>query len=127
MTSISAITVIHNKDGGLEVRHALTTSLGNPENREPSIRRVLDYIAKDVRESFEQSLASKNYFADDIAEITIQVATEQKLTGFVTEGLLRDWESVSVNLSVTDPTRFVVRGRIVPRYPLNGIDFSFTI
>ncbi len=123
----SGIMVLHNRDLGLAIRHSLTTSLGNPANQEPSIVRTLDFLSTDFRESFENVMESNDLQSDEITQVSIRTGTEQRLDVHVLGGTIRDWESVSVTVHPSDVRRFLVKGRVMPRYPLNNIDFEFSI
>lgn len=119
--------VLENENNRLKIRHAVTTSLSNPENQEPSVVRTLDFLARDFITAYGQTLSDGDFFADDITKETFRASTEQRLSIHATSGIITDWDSVEVDTNPDDSRRFIVQGRINPRFPLNGVDFDFTI
>ncbi len=89
--------------------------------------RYLDFLARDFKTVFEATLSGGNFYADEITKETFRSSTEQRLTLHAQDGIIRGWDSVEVETNPIDERRFTVRGRIDPRFPLNGVDFRFSI
>ncbi len=121
----SGITLVEPVLGGGRIVWGKTTSKsGFPEEEEPSIVFIRDYVAKNAR------LATRGFVgkvADDTFGTSLETRVFSFLDGIKTAKIITSYRDVTVRVDSTEPRQWNIRFGIRPPYPVNWIYIKFDI
>jgi hypothetical protein len=114
------------KNGQLQIRHGVTTDTSSVYNREISLVRAQDFMIETLVASVENAgLIGTPITGQTTANITGLMTSN--LANLVTQGVIANYNGLTVTESSTDPTIINVTFQYVPSYPLNYITIVFSI
>lgn len=126
LDSSNGLLVIENKGGVLQVRHSVTTAVGDLKTQEVSVVRAKYDMAHRVRTSLEGSLIG-NVSSSTTAPILVGGTVSGVLDQLVVEGVIANFSGVSARVLDSQPTTVEVRFSYSPMWPINNIDVIFNI
>jgi hypothetical protein len=114
------------KNGQLQVRHGVTTDPTTVYTREISLVRAQDFMIETLVASVENAgLIGTPITAQTPANITGLFVSN--LTALVNQGVIANYNGLTVTESSDDPTVINVVFQYIPSYPLNYITIVFSI
>lgn len=115
-----------NRRSQVRCMHGLTCDLTDATTQEVSLVEVEDFIkAQSLRQlesKFVGAPLTRSVFA------SVNAALTSYWEGLIVRGVIAEYDqgSVSAKASPSDPRTIIVNGRILPVFPLNWIDISFS-
>lgn len=121
----NGVTVVESAQGGIRIRHALTTDLTNVNTATPSVVLIKDNIKKTLRPLLDRTYIGTKITARTPADVTSTIKTflEQKIS----DQIIVEYRNISVVQDAIDPRTLNVRFDIKPAYPLEFIDVQFSL
>lgn len=121
------ITLIQLKGGVGSIYQACTTTNdANPIDEEPSIWRIRDYVAINLRTTLENLFVGQAFVpATALGAMTRSVT--QQLQAFIDQNILAAYDNVRVTLDPIEPRQADISFDAEPVFPLNGISIQFNV
>jgi len=117
------ITLVQAFQGKSQIKRSITTTLSsNATEEEPSIVRISDYLAMNIRKTLEDKYVGKVVMFDVLKEI--ETATKQFLQQQIAKTLITQFANVKVKVDAQEPRQVNVSFDCRPVYPLNTIVIS---
>lgn len=126
LDSQAGLFVIQDKGGVLQVRHGVSTAVGNINTAEASVVRAKYEMAHRVQSILDSSIVGQVLDLVD-APLTIRDVVVGTLEQLLIEGAIDNYGSVTARVLDSDPTTVEVRYEYRPAYPINNIVVQFTI
>ena len=124
-----ACIVFQNRNGGLSVRHGLTTEMGSLNSREISMVRQADALLVALQQGMENSgLIGSPITANTV--VTVQGAIVSILQQAINQGVILSYTNLVVAQEIWpggDPTVIAATFSYAPAVPLNYIEVTFAI
>jgi hypothetical protein len=122
----AGVSVVVPITGGGRVRFGLTTiQNGVPEEEEPSVIDIRDFVAKVSREGLEERFVGTPFDRTTIG--SIQTVTTNILTALVSQGLITQFAELSVKRDSVEPRQVNVRFAVEPVFPVNWIFIDISV
>jgi hypothetical protein len=123
--SSAGLMAVQDRGGILQVRHGVTTAVGDTRTREASVVRAKYGMATRLRRALETYIGTVSTPLGAVALIT--GATIGVLNTIVLEGSISDYQNVQARVLESDPTVVEVRFSYTPAWPINNIEVIFTV
>jgi hypothetical protein len=121
----AGVCVIKETAGILRVRHGLTTDMTNANTQEITVPQIKDYCIQNVRNGADFYVGTKLIGNGSTKKIEVSIGTV--LDKIIDADIIAKHANISVKRDQTEPRRVKVSFSILPVYPLNWIDITFTI
>lgn len=120
------LTLLVAREGASAVNRFVTTiANGNPVEIEPSIWRIRDRVAIDVRTLLENRFVGSVVTNDVIDDI--QVTTRNFLKSKIDQNIITGYANVRVEVDSVEPRQVNVSFDIAPVFPLNDVVIRITV
>lgn len=120
------VTLLVRREGTSIVNRFVTTiGSGNPVEEEPSIWRIRDYVAINVRELLENRFVGNvitEEVVDDIASVTVNF-----LKSLIEQNIITGYANTTAVVDPVEPRQVNVSFDIEPVFPLNDIVTRITV
>lgn len=126
LDSSAGLMVIENRGGVLQIRHGVTTAVGDSKTQEASVVRAKYDMAHRVRTSLESSLIG-TVASPTAAPLLVRGTVAGVLDQLIVEGVISGFTGVSARMLDSEPTTVEVRFSYTPAWPINNIDIIFNI
>ena len=122
----NGVLILVNNNGVIQVRHAVTTAVGNINQEELEIKILRNQTRKDLRALFDPFIGQKydNKLNGKLASTLVNFCN-QKVTNKIYESY--DPSSISVVQSASDPRKALISYTFTPVYTDTEIDITFAI
>lgn len=120
------LTLLLQREGTSIVNHFVTTIANfNPVDEEPSLWRIRDYVAIEVRRVLENRYVG-SVVTQEVVE-DVKNSTIALLQGFVDQKILTKYSGVQVSVDQIEPRQVNVAFDIEPVFPLNDIVLNISV
>ena len=120
------LMVIENNNGVVRVRHAITTAVGDSNNRELNAMRSKFFMIETVRNTLDTNALGK-ILADNRAPFVISSMVIGTLEYLRNTGAIAGYSNVSATPNSTSPTSMVVRFTYSLPYAINNIEVALSL
>lgn len=121
----AGLTVLRN-NGGVQIKHALTTDTTSIAKRELNVVRAKHYMMTLIRRSIDDQIIGQ-VIADENAPFTVQVMVGGILETLSSQNIIVTYGGLTARLSESNPTQVEVRFSYKPSFPLNYVSVEFNI
>lgn len=125
-SGLGFLVVENNKNGGVQIRHSLTTDISSVDKAELSVVRAKFNMINSLRQTIDTQVIGK-IVADDAAPITVRQAIAGTLRTLQDNGEIVAFNAVQAQVDSLDPTVIGVRFNYRPAFPVNYINISFSV
>jgi hypothetical protein len=121
----NGVAIVETGPGGFRIRHAVTTDNTNVNTVTASVILIKDHIRKTLRPLLDKQYIGTKITAGTPSAVATTITTylEQKIT----DQIIVNYRNVSVTQDATDPRTLNVKFDILPVYPLEFVDVSFSL
>ena len=120
----AGVCVIKETAGILRIRHGLTTDMTTANTQEITVVQIKDYAVQNVRNGCDSYIGTK-LVTGTTKKIEVSVGTI--LSQIIDADIIVRFANVSARRDQLEPRRVKVSFSILPVYPLNWVDITFTI
>jgi hypothetical protein len=120
------LMVVENKNGLIQVRHALTLDTTSTATKELSVVRAKHRVIESVRDTLDTQIIGQ-VIADGESPIVVRSAVIGVLDQLRSERDIVTYGDVQSRLSSIDPTVVEVRFSYAPAFPVNYINVVFSL
>ena len=116
------VMILEQTDSGspIEIRHGLTTDMGNIQNRELTITEIGDYVSKYLRDGLKNYIGNFNITSEFITRLKASV--NSLINNLKRDNVIVDAKIEQLLQDEDNPDTVVVRISIQVPYPCNYID-----
>jgi hypothetical protein len=125
-SGLGFFVIENNKNGGVQVRHGLTTDIDSVDRSELSVVRAKFNMINSLRQTIDTQVIGK-IVADDSAPIVVRQAIAGTLRTLQDNGDIVAFNAVQAQVDSLDPTVIGVRFNYRPAFPVNYVDISFSV
>jgi hypothetical protein len=125
-SGLGFFVIENNKNGGVQVRHSLTTDIDSVDRSELSVVRAKFNMINSLRQTIDTQVIGK-IVADDSAPIVVRQAIAGTLRTLQDNGDIVAFNAVQAQVDSLDPTVIGVRFNYRPAFPVNYVDISFSV
>ena len=119
------VMVLENTNGGIVIRHQLTTSMETVESREMSVGRIVDYAAKYLRNSLEGYIGKRNIDAETL--VTMEATLRDAKNRLVSERIVKDITISEIMQVEGAPDTLAFTASVQPPYPCNRVEIILLV
>lgn len=120
----SGITIIHDRNPRMVVRHATTSDVSGVLQREQNIVWIVHFTQKRGREALAPFIGVK--FLDQILP-DIEAKMQTFLQGLRDREIIRSYRNIRATADEADPTQANVQAEIMPVFALNYLQVTFSL
>lgn len=123
----SGLLVVEKVNGVVQVRHAITTAVADPNTRELSVIRSKHFMLESIRKTLDTQVVGQ-IVVDNRAPFVVATAIQGVLETLLSQGVIVGYSGLGArSLAPTNPSKIEARFSWRPAYPLNNIDIIFSL
>ena len=120
------LMVIEDKDGLVQVRHAVTMDTSSTPARELSVVRAKHRVIESIRQTIDDQIIGQ-VVADGDAALVVRSAIIGVLDQLRSERDIVSYSDVQSRVASLDPTTIEVRFSYAPAFPVNYVNVVFSL
>ena len=121
----NGVTVLENINGTIRVRHALTTSIANVNEKELQVKIIRNQQKKDLRTLFEPYIGTK--YITNYTNALLSSALDGFCKQKVNDNVYVEYKDISVRQSSLDPRIALISYSFKPVFTLTWIRTTFSL
>lgn len=119
------VMILESGNGGIFIRHQLTTSMETVESREMSVGRIVDYAAKYLRNSLEGYIGKRNIDAETL--VTMEATLRDAKNRLISERIVKDITISEIMQVEGAPDTLAFTASVQPPYPCNRVEIILLV